>query len=127
MSARPVLLIDDDLTWCEQVCRFLESGGYTVVTASTEAAALDSLDAMTLPSAILVEPNTADRAFRQALLARTELRGVPMFLVSAASAGEVYERGAGATGYVRKAVALDHLLMLLGTAPDDGASHRRAA
>lgn len=120
-------MIDDDTVWCEQVCQLLESSGYDVIAAASEAAALQTLAEMKVPSAIFVEPKTADGDLCRKLRDLPELDGVPMFLISAAPARDVYERGAGANGYVRKAVALDHLMLLLGNTPDDGASGRRAA
>jgi len=120
-------MIDDDPMWCEQVCQLLEPSGYNVVAAASEAAALQSLAEMKVPSAIFVEPKTATGAFCRMLRDMPQLNGVPMFLISAAPARDVYERGAGANGYVRKAVALDHLMLLLGNTPEDGASRRRTA
>ena len=118
MSARPVLLIDNDSEWCERVCRFLAPHGINVLVAHDEAAALKGL-AEIRPSAILVEPTSLDPAFRDLLTKLPELKDVPAFVVSAAPARAVYDKRAGISGYVRKAVALEHLMFLLGDANGD--------
>lgn len=132
MGARPVLVIDDDTAWCEQVCRFLEPRGFHVIATSTKAGALERLAESDVPSAILADPATADPTFCRMLKALPELDSVPLFLVSASPARAVYEKGVGLSGYVRKSVALDHLMLLLGDAAatphsSGGASHGRAA
>jgi DNA-binding response OmpR family regulator len=133
MTARPVLLIDSDTAWCEEVCRFLEPRGYAVTSTDTQAVALQRLAAgEDAPLAIFIDPAVTDRKFCCLLRAIPELDKVPVFVISDAPANAVYHKGAGADGYVRKAVALDHLSLLLGDVslrPDfDGdASRGRAA
>ncbi len=126
MRARSVLMVDDDAAWCAEVYRFLEPSGYHVIAASSASFALQSLNE-NLPSAIFVEPNTVGPAFCEALRKVEALHGVPIFVISAEPARDVYDRGATVNGYARKAVALDHLMLLLGDGPNDGASRRRAA
>ena len=58
----------------------------------------------------------AHNGFCQAMRQFQQLGHVPIFLVSESSAGVVYEKGAGVSGYVRKAVLLDHVMLLLGAA-----------
>ncbi|HUE88115.1 MAG TPA: hypothetical protein VMO26_18740 [Vicinamibacterales bacterium] len=63
MNAGPVLLVDHDAEWCEQVCRFLEPHGYQVIAVWTRAVVLESLADHRLPSAVLVEPTTTVETF----------------------------------------------------------------
>jgi hypothetical protein len=126
------MIITADAAWCEQVCRFLEVRGHTVIAASTKQVALQALAECDAPSAVLADPETADRTFCQMLNARPELCDSRVFLVSAAPARGVYEKGVGISGYLRKAVALDYLMLLLedetGTSHSGGgASAGRAA
>jgi PleD family two-component response regulator len=104
--------MDDDAAWCEQLCRFLEPLGYQVLVASTQAAAFERLNGDT-PSAIFVEPNTADHEICRALRQSPRLKHVPIFLISESPAGVVYAKGNGVNGYVRKGVLLDHVMLLL--------------
>jgi CheY-like chemotaxis protein len=113
MTARPILVIDDDSLWCAQVCRYLAPRGYQVIVASSEAAALECLSAGHAVSAIFVEPGTADGAFCQMMRSLPQLESVPIFLVSESSAGAVYSKGDAANGYIRKTMLLDHLMLLL--------------
>jgi DNA-binding response OmpR family regulator len=126
MHARPVLLIDADAAWCERVCRFLEPHGLSVITASTTAAARDALDPSLTPTAVLFEPATMERTFDR-VRDLPELDGVPMFAVSAAAADEVYAKGTGVTGYVRKSLALQHLMLLLDDVREPRDRRRDAA
>jgi DNA-binding response OmpR family regulator len=105
-------MMDDDAAWCEQVCRFLEPHGYQVIVATTETAAFERLNG-DIPSAIFVEPSTADHEFCRAVRQSARLQHVPMFVVSESPADVVYTKGNGVSGYVRKGVLLDHVMLLL--------------
>jgi DNA-binding response OmpR family regulator len=131
MTARPVLLIDADTAWCEEVCRFLEPRGYVVTSIDTQAAALQRLSVGDdAPLAIFIDPAVTDGKFCRLLRAIPELDKVPVFVISNAPANTVYQKGAGADGYLRKAVALDHLSLLIEDASlrrDGDAPRGRAA
>lgn len=83
------------------------------MAASTEADALRALSRDPAPSAVLLDPASLGaqtaRIFRQL----PSLNDVPVFIVSSSSADAVYHKADGVQGYVRKAVALDHLMLLL--------------
>ena len=93
----------------------MEPRGYQVVVASTEAAAFERLNG-DIPSAIFVEPNTADHEFCRAVRQSPRLEHVPIFLVSESPAGVVYTKRNGVNGYIRKGALLDHVLLLLSSA-----------
>ena len=84
-----------------------------MVPVHGEAQALQALADIRTPAAILMEPSAVDQAFRLMLRDLPALENTPVFIVSAAPAHAVYEKGAGVTGYVRKTVALEHLPFLL--------------
>jgi DNA-binding response OmpR family regulator len=116
MSARPVLLIDDDATWCERVCHFLAAHGIETFAVRDEAAAIQLLPRIVQPGAVLVEPATIDPVFIDVLRELPALAGVPLFFMSSSPAGRVFNRSTGVSGYVRKDVAFEHLMFLLDDA-----------
>lgn len=86
-----------------------------MTATGTQAVALQRLSAGDdAPLAIFIDPAVTDPRFCRLLRAIPELDKVPVFVISDAPANAVYQKGAGADGYVRKAVALDHLPLLLG-------------
>ena len=125
MDGRPVLLIDNDSAWCERVCRFLEARGLQVIAAPTEAEALGAIGPWAAPAAVLVDPTACGQVLG-ALRTRFETDAVPVFIVSSASAGAVYRKNEGVQGYMRKSVALDHLLLLLDGGSTSGVPHGAA-
>lgn len=54
MSARPVLLIDDDANSCDRVCRLLEGQGLTVETMHYATATLTHLNPDETPAALVL-------------------------------------------------------------------------
>jgi len=133
MSVGPVLLIDHDREWCDQVSRFLGSNGYEVVSEGDSSAALAKLPEIPKPSAVLLDiaaEGAEGRAFCRAFREMPAFHDVPLFLVTAASAADVYEKRVGINGYLRKTVALEYLLVLLNGLPSnpprDGAPQQAA-
>jgi CheY-like chemotaxis protein len=97
MKARPVLLIDDEPAFCERVCRFLESNGIAVVTATNVAAAIARADHVPAIGAVVM-----DMAHRGSNDPVSSLRSVPAL-------NQV------PVAYVKKTAALDALVLLLGS------------
>jgi CheY-like chemotaxis protein len=102
MSARPVLLINEDAEWYARVSRFLESHGIPMVAASTVDAAAERLAQIGQPSAVLMDIRTRHtNSHTLSALRETMCSEVPV-------------------GFVRKEAALDALLLMLtpsATAP----------
>lgn len=96
MSARPVLLIDQDVDWCAQVCRFLEPHGIRAIRASNIDAARESIEQLGKPGALIMDVSNRRETGRAVSAMREDasLRDVPV-------------------GYVKKSAALDSLLLML--------------
>lgn len=108
-------MIDRDTEWCERVCQLLASHQVEVVTATSEKAALQVLPQVGRPVAILIEPTSVDAVFTSLLSELPQLRRVPVYFVSSAAARDVFAKSVGVTGYVRKTVAVEHLMFLIGS------------
>jgi DNA-binding response OmpR family regulator len=98
MSARPVLLIDEDTQWCARVCQYLEAHGIAAVSAVTVDAAARALEHIGKPGAFLMDIDARGASGPAVSLLRdtAPLRDVPI-------------------GYLRKSAALDALLFMLSS------------
>lgn len=96
MSARPVLLIDEDVDWCARVCRFLEPHGIRAIRAGSIDAAAESIEHLGKPGALIMDIANRRETRRavSAIRADASLLDVPV-------------------GYVKKSAALDSLLLML--------------
>lgn len=91
MSTRPVLLIDHDADSCERICRLLESHGFNVVAVSSGTAALERLDTLEMPVAVLMNlasPAADTEAFYAAMRQLSPFDHVPLVKVNEAAALE---------------------------------------
>jgi DNA-binding NtrC family response regulator len=110
MNARPVLLIDADTDWCAHVCRFLETHGIPVMTASNLETATLAVEHIGKPGAVVMDTTSrssngrAVSAFRNTPL----LQDVPV-------------------GYLKKYAALDALLLMLCSPTDSNVPGLKSA
>src|SRR5687767_4206281 len=84
-STRPILVVEDDPDSCAMLTAFLEFDGLGVVTASNGREAYN-LACQHHPSVILLDlmmPVMTGEEFRKAQLANTDIRGIPVVVVSA--------------------------------------------
>jgi CheY-like chemotaxis protein len=109
MTAGRVLLIDQDADWCARVCRFLESHGMIVATASDISHAAGLVATTTTPDAVVMDIAMRDHNSR-AVAAMRELPAL----------------SAVPFGFVNKTAALDLLLLILTPGATDAPQHRAA-
>jgi DNA-binding NtrC family response regulator len=98
MTARPVVLIDQDPDWCARLCRFMEPHGISVVVARNIEDALETIAQVGKPGAFVMDTAARHANGRAVLAIRTEaaFRDVPV-------------------AYVKKSAALDALLLMLAS------------
>jgi CheY-like chemotaxis protein len=112
---RSILLVEDDVAIVDALSEALADEGYQVTVAGDGRRALDMLHTRPAPDVILVDltmPVMDGFEFRQQQLTDPELAAIPTFVLTA---GAVDDRmkAMQASGWLRKPVPLDALLMLL--------------
>ena len=117
---RPLLLIDDSVTFRETLANALRQAGYSVVVASTGEEGL-RVAATVHPSAIIVDgmlPGIDGTTVIRHVRLDAALRGIPCVLVTAAHELEAELRAldAGADAFVHKNEELDVILAKLNVA-----------
>lgn len=108
-----VLVVEDDFDLRDALVPILEYEGHRVVSAANGREALDRLQAMPLPSLILLDlmmPVMNGEAFRAEQLRDPRLAGIPVVVVSAHPAAEEHAARMGAVACVRKPFDVDDLL-----------------
>jgi len=114
----PILVIDDSVTFREQLKTALETSGYTVLTAETGEEGLQvASDAR--PGAIVVDgvmPGIDGATVIRRVRADAALRRTPCILLTASEerSGELRALEAGADSYVRKEENVDVILARVG-------------
>lgn len=118
MSARAILIVEDDPDIRDVLAGFLEEAGHVTLTAPTGSAALALLRAMGRPPALILTdlgvPGIHGVALLDALHESTKTAGTPVVVLSGApdfEADEHQERGVVA--HMRKPVNIDELLALV--------------
>jgi len=110
--AHYILVIDDDNELREALCDALEVEGYQVVCVEHGAAALDHLQSTQQPPCVilldLMMPVMDGRAFREALLERPELAGIPVVLITAA--GPKAAASVSATTILHKPLRINNVI-----------------
>lgn len=106
MSARRVLVVDDDEDMIRLLTRVLETAGYIVVTAYDAAEAViqaqrERLDLIVLD---IVMPEGGGFGVLQQLTTSPETRTIPTIVLTGSDepAVEAWARAAGAAGFLRK-------------------------
>jgi two-component system chemotaxis response regulator CheY len=97
-----ILVVDDDLTLCTGLSRFLERNGYTVYSAADALQALDVLERQ--PAGLIITdylmPHVDGIRFTEMLKANPRFEPIPVLLITACVDGSITDRG------MRKGVAL---------------------
>lgn len=110
-----VLLVDDDLRWCEATAETLREHGYRVETAHTGLDALEFIERQ-LPDAIILDIQLPDISGLD-VLDRMRSRGlsVPTVVISAEDTALIMSRAldAGASAILRKPTGMEWLLKAL--------------
>ncbi|MFN3648537.1 MAG: response regulator [Armatimonadota bacterium] len=113
----PVLLIDDDPAYRYTVSRWLQQGGYEVVTAASGTEALEHLrKAEVLPRLILLDilmPEMDGNAFRWEQLGDPRLQGIPVVVLTMLGAYDPRALGGYFRAYCPKSVDRETLLQLV--------------
>ena len=112
-SARPILVIDDDVEIVAMLRDFLEGEGLTVRTAGNGAEALDIIDDVA-PALILLDmrmPVLDGWAFAARL--RERRATYPIVVMTAAESARRWADEIGATGYIAKPFDVNELLQLI--------------
>jgi two-component system, chemotaxis family, chemotaxis protein CheY len=116
MTARTVLLVEDDYDVRETIAEVLADEGYDVVTAVDGQDALDKLRAGARPFAILLDLMMAGMngfQFRAEQRADPALAAIPVIVLTADRQVDDKARELGADAYVRKPTQLENLLAVL--------------
>jgi CheY-like chemotaxis protein len=110
---KTVLVVEDDAAICESLVQVLEDEGYAGVRALNGREALDLLRRMTDPPCLilldLMMPEMNGWEFRQAQLTDTQLRQIPVVVLTAHGRRAMDELGSPAA-FLRKPIAIDTLL-----------------
>jgi CheY-like chemotaxis protein len=114
-----ILIVDDDADAGEAMSEVLKHEGFEVSLASNGERALAALrSAEALPAVILLDlmmPVMNGWQFRQAQLKDPYLASVPVIVLTAASVGEGTISQLHPAGFLKKPVAVDTLLDLVGS------------
>ena len=114
-----ILIVDDDADAGEAMSEVLKHEGFEVSLASNGERALATLrSAESLPAVILLDlmmPVMNGWQFRRAQLNDPHLASVPVIVLTAASVGEGAISQLQPAGFLRKPVAVESLLDLVGT------------
>jgi two-component system, chemotaxis family, chemotaxis protein CheY len=116
MTARTVLLVEDDYDVRETIAEVLADEGYDVVTAVDGQDALDKLRAGARPFAILLDLMMAGMngfQFRAEQRADPALAAIPVIVLTPDPQVDDKARELGADAYVRKPTQLENLLAVL--------------
>jgi DNA-binding response OmpR family regulator len=110
----PVLLIDDSITFREQLASMLRDAGYRVAQAASGAEGLRSM-ALQRPAAVVIDgvlPDTSGAEVVRALRLDAALRHLPCVLLTGSSGldNELRALDSGADAFVRKDEDLDLIL-----------------
>ena len=118
-AAAKVLLVDDDFAIIDGVSDFLESEGFSVVTASNGIDALNQLRSGLRVDVIVLDvmmPVMDGWDFRAEQLADPSLRGIPVVVISASGfSRETLQRQLSACEVLPKPLDLDGFLRALNT------------
>lgn len=110
-----VLVVDDDLSWCEATAEGLREHGYRVETVHTGSEAIEYLQHH-LPDALVLDIQLPDISGLD-VLDQLRIRGVrvPTVVVSAQDTAFIIDRAMqlGARAILRKPTALDYVLEAL--------------
>jgi len=116
MTARPLLVVDDDADLREAITDVLRDAGYEVLVASNGRQALEVLARSSpLPGLVLLDmmmPVLDGAGFLAELGHHPEWAGVPVVVFSASATPNIQELGA--RGWIRKPVDLEALLEVVG-------------
>ena len=110
-APRTILIVDDELLFCEMMCRFLEGKGYRALVA------LDGYEALAVyeqerPDVVLLDMNMPGKDGLETL---RDLKAsdpeAAVFMVTAAAEGHLstQARAEGALEYITKPISLDYL------------------
>lgn len=112
MTARPLLVVDDDADLREAITDVLRDAGYEVIVASNGRHALEVLaQAAPLPGLVLLDmmmPVLDGAGFLAEVRGHPRFGGIPVVVFSASAHPNL--QGLGAKGWVLKPVDLDALL-----------------
>jgi len=111
MSKRPILVVDDDPTILATVSDALDMEGFSVLTATNGAEALDVIDKISRPSLVLLDmrmPVLDGWGFMGAL--RERGLSLSVVVMTAAADARRWGREIGAHGVLAKPFELDELL-----------------
>ena len=112
-ESRSILIVEDDSDLREALSAVLRDEGYTVAMAADGREALDRLRRQWRPSLILLDltmPVMNGWQFRAEQRQDPDLSGIPVVVLSAGDHLAEQMVPLGITDYVRKPIALDHLL-----------------
>jgi CheY-like chemotaxis protein len=115
-TARPVLLVDDDVDMREAIRIALEDEGYEMAEAADGQEALDYLEAHPPPSIILLDWNMAPMngpQFMAEVSKSSTLSRVPVIVLTADARAPEKVRAGGYVGCLTKPFQLDALFALL--------------
>jgi CheY-like chemotaxis protein len=112
MSARPLLVVDDDADLREAITDVLRDAGYEVIVASNGRNALEVLARTSpLPGLVLLDmmmPVLDGAGFLAEVHGHPQFGGIPVVVFSASAHPNLQQ--IGAKGWVRKPVDLESLL-----------------
>jgi CheY-like chemotaxis protein len=112
-----VLVVDDDEAIRETIQEILQEQGFSVATARNGAEALAWLRASSAPALILLDlsmPMMDGQTFRQEQRKDPLLAPIPVIAISAAAGLAEKVRPMQIDGYLRKPMALDDLISIVG-------------
>ena len=112
-TARPILVVDDDVEILAMLRDFLEGEGLTVRTAANGAEALEMIDDVS-PALILLDmrmPVLDGWGFAEQLRERNS--SYPIVVMTAAESAQRWADEIGATAYIAKPFDVDELLQLI--------------
>lgn len=112
-----VLVVEDDEDLRDGLAYLIERQGHRVVTAHNGVDALARLESMRAPPCLIIldlmMPDMDGWAFRRELLARPELSGIPVLLVSGVADIDEVAQTLKAVDYLKKPVDFPRLYALI--------------
>ena len=116
---RHILVVEDDRDLRESVVEALEEKGYSTASATDGQKALEYLDGTKRkPALILLDlmmPHMNGWQFREAQLARPDIAGIPVVVLTADDHAKSRLQTLNPAGFLRKPYQLGALLEVIGT------------